>query len=130
LPVTDKDNNSQVFANSQNTRSERSTAEAFTTKTGADAANNTISAPIAATRSTAADIKNIITPAIDNNTASGSVAQQTVYKELDTDDDSKSLYLGSVELNKDKLRGLFRKASSIFKSKAAREEEDNTRSPK
>ncbi len=130
LPVTNKDHNSQVFANSQNTGSERRAAETVTTKTGADAENNIINAPMATTRSTGADIKSIITPTIDNNAASGSIAQQPVYKELDTDDDSKSLYLGSVELNKDKLRGLFRKASSIFKSKAAREEEDNTRSPK
>lgn len=130
LPVTDKNNNSQVFAISQNMGSERRVAEAVTTKTEADAANNAISAPMATTRSTGADIKSIITPTIDNNATSGSIAQQTVYKELDTDDDSKSLYLGSVELNKDKLRGLFRKASSIFKSKAAREEEDNARSPK
>lgn len=49
----------------------------------------------------------------------------TKYKELETDEDNKGLLLGSIEINKDKLRGFFRKASSIFKSKAAREEEDN-----
>ncbi len=49
----------------------------------------------------------------------------TKYKELETDEDNKGLLLGSIEINKDKLRGLFRKASSIFKSKAAREEEDS-----
>jgi hypothetical protein len=46
------------------------------------------------------------------------------YKELETDEDNKGLLLGSVEINKNKLRGFFRKASSIFKSKAVREEED------
>lgn len=45
-------------------------------------------------------------------------AQQAVYKELDTEDDKKSLLLGSLEINKDKLRGFFRKAGSIFRSKA------------
>ena len=44
-------------------------------------------------------------------------AQQAVYKELDTEDDKKSLLLGSLEINKDKLRGFFRKAGSLFRSK-------------
>lgn len=48
-----------------------------------------------------------------------------VYRELDTDDEKKSLYLGSLEINKDKLRGFFRKAGSIFRSKAKQQEEDN-----
>ncbi|GAC1529754.1 MAG: hypothetical protein NVS3B15_08250 [Sediminibacterium sp.] len=41
-------------------------------------------------------------------------------------DENKSLYLGSVEINKDKLRGFFRKASGIFRSKAARQDEEVT----
>ena len=48
-----------------------------------------------------------------------------VYKELDTDDERKSLYVGSVEINKDKLRGFLRKASSLFKGKNKNEEEKN-----
>ncbi|MBL0882345.1 MAG: hypothetical protein IBJ16_03170, partial [Chitinophagaceae bacterium] len=50
--------------------------------------------------------------------------QQVVYRELDTDADSdnKSLLIGSVEINKDKLRGIFRKATSIFRSKRTEEE--------
>jgi hypothetical protein len=50
---------------------------------------------------------------------------QTVYKELDTDDESKSLYLGNLELNRDKLRGFFRKASNLFKSKIKSEDDRN-----
>ncbi len=46
-----------------------------------------------------------------------------VYKELDTDDERKSLYVGSVEINKDKLRGFLRKASSLFKVRNKTEEE-------
>lgn len=46
-----------------------------------------------------------------------------VYKELDTDDERKSLYVGSIEINKDKLRGFLRKASSLFKGKNKAEEE-------
>lgn len=53
------------------------------------------------------------------------VAQQVIYKELDTeaDGDNKSLLIGSVEINKDKLRGIFRKATSIFRSKKSEEAE-------
>lgn len=56
-----------------------------------------------------------------------------VYRELDTEsaDQKKSLLLGSLEINKDKLRGFFRKAGSIFRSKPRTEEEPvitNTRS--
>ncbi len=61
----------------------------------------------------------------DNNEQ---IAQQTVYKELDTDDEKKSLYLGSLEINKDKLRGFFRKAGSLFRGKAKQQEEDRTES--
>ncbi|MDP3665696.1 MAG: hypothetical protein Q8R50_03380 [Sediminibacterium sp.] len=51
------------------------------------------------------------------------LVQLTVYKELDTNDDDKSLYLGSIEINKDKLRGFFRKAGSLFRGKAKQEDE-------
>ncbi len=53
------------------------------------------------------------------------LAKQVVYKELDTeiDSDNKSLLVGSVELNRDKLRGFFRKAASIFRGKPKQEEE-------
>lgn len=48
-----------------------------------------------------------------------SYAKQVVYRELDTDthDEDKTLLLGSLEINKDKLRGLFRKAASLLHSK-------------
>lgn len=59
--------------------------------------------------------------------------RSAVYRELDTEsaDQKKSLLLGSLEINKDKLRGFFRKAGSIFRSKSRTEEEPvttNTRS--
>lgn len=49
--------------------------------------------------------------------------QPAVYRELDTEDEKKSLLLGSLEINKDKLRGFFRKAGSIFRSKSKVEDE-------
>lgn len=55
--------------------------------------------------------------------------QQAVYKELDTEDDKKSLFLGSLEINKDKLRGFFRKAGSIFRSKGKADDEKPGKQP-
>ena len=57
--------------------------------------------------------------AFSNNTnESSKIMHRTVYKELDTETDNNSLYVGSIELNKDKLRGLFRKAASLLKRKS------------
>lgn len=51
--------------------------------------------------------------------------QPAVYRELDinAEDEKKSLLLGSIEINKDKLRGFFRKAGSLFRSKAKADDE-------
>ncbi|NCI48478.1 hypothetical protein GWC95_00995 [Sediminibacterium roseum] len=56
-------------------------------------------------------------------------AQPAVYRELDTEDEKKSLLLGSLEINKDKLRGFFRKAGSIFRSKSKTEDEKTESRP-
>ena len=53
------------------------------------------------------------------------INKQTVYRELNTDESSNSLYVGSLEINKDKLRGFFRKAGTIFRSKS-KQIEDKT----
>lgn len=65
-----------------------------------------------------------------NATPDGSQVQPAVYKELDTEveDEKKSLLLGSLEINKDKLRGFFRKAGSLFRSKSKTEEDNKTES--
>ena len=60
----------------------------------------------------------------EESTALNNTAKPAVYKELDTEDDKKSLYLGSIEINKDKLRGFFRKAGSLFRGKARQQAED------
>jgi hypothetical protein len=57
------------------------------------------------------------------------VIEKVAYREIDTDDNNKSLYVGAIEINKDKLRGFFRKAGSIFKSKAKQEEDKTDTSP-
>lgn len=50
-----------------------------------------------------------------------------VYTTLEDAEDDKSLFIGALELNKDKLRGLFRKAGTIFRSKAKQEEDTRQR---
>ncbi len=72
-----------------------------------------------------ADQSNQITNVANNSAAENDqpVFRQSVLKELDTDDENKSLYVAGLELNKDKLRGFFRKASSIFKNKGKDEED-------
>ncbi|MEI6263901.1 MAG: hypothetical protein WCP74_02285 [Sphingobacteriia bacterium] len=49
--------------------------------------------------------------------------KQAVYRELDTDESNKSLYVGALEINKDKLRGIIRKAGTIFRSKSKQDED-------
>lgn len=46
-----------------------------------------------------------------------------VYTALEDSEEDKSLFIGALEINKDKLRGLFRKAGTIFRSKAKQEED-------
>lgn len=76
-------------------------------------------------------IKTTVTPDADESTGKDAMVQQVVYKELDTETDSenKSLFIGSVEINKDKLRGFFRKAGSLFRSRKAEESTANSTSP-
>lgn len=73
-----------------------------------------------------------------SNQTETNYAKQAAYKQLDTDDDRKTLYVGAVELNKDKIRGFLRKAGSIFRSKTRTEDDKiqvasfaiNTKEPK
>jgi hypothetical protein len=75
-----------------------------------------------------ADKKILVNTINDQSENTAVVAQPAVYKELDTDteDNKKSLYVGSLEINKDKLRGLFRKAGSLFRGKAKQQEEERS----
>lgn len=54
--------------------------------------------------------------------------QPAVYRELDSENNEKALYLGAIELNRDKLRGFIRKAGSLFRGKNRTTEED-TKTP-
>jgi hypothetical protein len=69
--------------------------------------------------------------AVKNNNPANDAApvHAAVYKELDTDNEEKSLLLGSFEINKDKLRGFFRKAGSLFRSKSKTEDDKTESAP-
>lgn len=71
----------------------------------------------ATTNKTLAASEQINNPATNNTNLSTSIIHRAVYKELDTETDNNSLYVGSIELNKDKLRGIFRKVASLLKRK-------------
>jgi anti-sigma factor RsiW len=62
------------------------------------------------------DTQNVYAANTQNN---NNIAQPAVYRELNTSDaDNNSLYFGSVEINKNKVRGLLKKVSHLFGGKA------------
>jgi len=60
----------------------------------------------------------------DNNraVAKNEKTYPVAYKVIDTDDENRSMYVGSLELNKDKVKGLLKR---VFGGKAKREEMEN-----
>ncbi len=60
---------------------------------------------------------NVAIIAVNDNHGNDAIIKPAVYKEIDTDDDNKSMYVGSLELNKDKIRGFLKKAGRIFGSR-------------
>jgi hypothetical protein len=61
------------------------------------------------------------------STTETSFARPAVYKEVEEDDDDeKSFLIGSAEINKNKLRGLIKKASTLFDKKAKSNDSDRT----
>jgi hypothetical protein len=56
---------------------------------------------------------------VSNTDQNSSLSKQAVYKELDTreNDEENTFYLGSAEINKNKLKGLFKKAAIFFERK-------------
>ena len=63
-----------------------------------------------------------------NAEQSAFVAKQVVYKELDTreNEEENTFYIGSAEINKNKLKGLFRKAATLFDKKSDNNDEEKT----
>ncbi len=67
----------------------------------------------------------------DNNPSEGTqnatvyekppVVTTVAYKELDTNDDDRSMYVGALELNKDKIKGFFKRAGRLFGARSKKE---------
>lgn len=55
-----------------------------------------------------------------------SFARPAVYKEVDDEEDDRSFLIGSVEINKNKLRGLIKKASTLFDKKSKPNDSERT----
>lgn len=51
------------------------------------------------------------------------LASHAVYLETDNDEEEKTVYIGSAEINKNKLKGLFKKASGFFNKKIRRNDD-------
>jgi len=47
--------------------------------------------------------------------------QAIAYKEIDTNDDDRSMYVGSLELNKDKVKGFLKRAGRLFGSRSKKD---------
>jgi len=58
--------------------------------------------------------KNAEDPFVSQPNTAASVAQTVAYKEIDTNEDEHSMYVGSLELNKDKIKGFFKRAGRLF----------------
>lgn len=62
--------------------------------------------------------------ATNRNPASAAIVQPAVYRELNTDDesDNKIVYIGSMEIKKDKINNLFKKAKQLFGKKQSNDD--------
>lgn len=94
------------------------------TETNALASNNTQATVKPATKPVVIDVDAIRQDELNNN--SGAVAQNdnvypVAYKVIDTDEDNKSMYVGALELNKDKVKGFLKR---VFGGKTKRDIEN------
>ncbi len=126
-------NNNQAVSNQQSTILAENTGGVINTTTDAnitthqtteDKTAESKQTEVARVNTDEISVKQVLP--VTENVENRSIAHPAVYKELDTDDEKKSLYLGAIEINKDKLRGFFRKASSLFRSKAKQEDDGRT----
>lgn len=61
---------------------------------------------------------------IDESNAS--IARPALYKEVEEEEEDNSFYIGSMEINKNKVRGLLKKASNLFDKKAKSNDSEKT----
>lgn len=54
------------------------------------------------------------------------LATRALYKEIDSDDEEKVLYIGAARINKNKLKGLFKKAANFLDKKSNHDDNEKT----
>jgi len=64
------------------------------------------------------DITSLQASATDKQIANNYSVYTVAYKEINTDDDDRSLHVGMFDLNKDKVKGLFKKAGRMLGNKS------------
>lgn len=111
--------NDLIASNNKTAISENTQLETANTNSISEIGNNTLSIIDLTEKS------KTITASLIDEPDQPSIIKQAVYRELDTDESSNSLYVGALEINKDKLRGFLRKAGTIFRSKS-KQIEDKT----
>jgi hypothetical protein len=128
MPVVEK-NSSPVAPVSDNSQLMASSGEVTLPANQVSAATETLNAANLQTETGRIGVEDIEVKQFNNTQAQAAdndhadLIKPTVYKELDTDDNSKSLYVGTMEINRDKLRGFLRKAGTIFRSKSRQEDD-------
>ncbi len=118
LPL--KNNNATVSANTNNIEKTSITYNQLPIKDSSSLVS--LQTPNKLNASSSIVAKNDISKAVSNTEQQENIIQPAVYKQLDTEDDKKILLIGSIEINKDKLRGFLRKASRLLNTK---EKKDN-----
>jgi hypothetical protein len=68
----------------------------------------------------------IKSPEKQNADAEKSIVHDGVYREVDTDDDDNTISIGAAQINKNKLRALFKKATNLLDRKVGRNESEKT----
>jgi len=65
--------------------------------------------------------------AVNQNADNGkSFAKEAVYNEINNDDEDRSLYIGTTEINKNKLRGLLKRATNFLDKKGSNNDTERT----
>lgn len=121
-------NNQPAAASQEVVRPENTgIAQVTTTNDGILARNQETQAPIA---TGSLPVKTVIIPASQPEHAVAAPKQNDThkaiaYKELDTSEDDQSVYVGALELNRNKVKGFFRKAGRLIGTKAKAVTEEN-----
>lgn len=75
--------------------------------------------------------QNLVTPAVQRQQAAAVPEKQQdtyktiAYKELDTSEEDQSIYVGALELNRNKVKGIFKKAGRLLGARAKAATEEN-----